>query len=249
MIYMVEECGALVGPVELPVIPGLGVQVPENSVELMQALPAPATGLAWAWVDGSAKQVVDRRGVAYSTATGVPQHYSLLGELPKGLTDKAQPSPAHVWDGSRWKYNKALADTLLKVSQERAWSAIKVERDRRTIAGMKVAGMWVQSDLFSRSQWLGLKDCARDAIAAGSAMSEPLSDSEGLPITWKMLDGSTVPVTSQLAFDVVAATTRSDMAIFAAAERHNAAMRELSDPASYDYTSGWPPAYAEPPVL
>ncbi|MEO8644807.1 DUF4376 domain-containing protein [Pseudomonas sp.] len=133
--------------------------------------------------------------------------------------------------------------------KEESWEAIKAERERRTFAGFNVAGQWVHSDLFSRSQWLGLKDNARDALAAGGAMGDTLRDTlrDNLSqtIVWKMLDGAFVPVTAQLAYDVVAAVTRSDMDIFTVAEQHNVSMRAAADPASYDHTTGWPQTYAE----
>lgn len=129
--------------------------------------------------------------------------------------------------------------------QASAWELIKAERDRRKKAGFNAAGKWVHSDTFSRSQWLGLKDNARDTLAAGGTMADGLRDDEDKPIIWKMLDGSFVPVTAQLAFDVVAAVTRSDMAVFTAAETHNFYMRAAADPSAYDYTTAWPQSYAE----
>lgn len=129
--------------------------------------------------------------------------------------------------------------------QAEVWEAIRAERERRTFAGFNVSGQWVHSDLFSRSQWLGLKDNARDALAAGGAMDDTLHDNLGQVIVWKMLGGAFVPVTAQLAFDVVAAVTRSDMDIFTAAEQHNAAMRAATDPVSYVYSTGWPQTYGE----
>lgn len=130
-------------------------------------------------------------------------------------------------------------------SADEIWEKIKGERERRTSAGFNVSGQWVHSDLFSRSQWLGLKDTARDVLTAGGTMGDTLHDNLGQAIAWKMLGGAFVPVTAQLAFDVVAAVTCSDMAIFTAAEQHNAAMRAAAAPARYDYLVNWPPTYAE----
>lgn len=43
-------------------------------------------------------------------------------------------------------------------------------------------------------------------------------------------------------FDAAAA---SDQAIFAVAETHRVAMEASADPASYDYSGGWPKVYGE----
>lgn len=142
----------------------------------------------------------------------------------------------------------ALAPVLIAPraqSIDAAWQGIKAERESRTLAGVNVGTHWVHSDVFSRSQWLGLKDNARDALDAGSTMDDVLRDDKGNPIIWKMLGGAFVQVTSQLAFDVVAAVTYSDMVIFAVAEQHSAAIREAHAPAAYDFTADWPQTYAE----
>lgn len=226
-------------------IPGIGYQVPEGDIDLGRELVAPAEGFVWALVDGEPVLLADHRGMVYSTATGKPQQFDALGELPEGLTLDPRPSPAHAWTNGQWAVSAELVAQLRAEAAAKTWELIKAERDRRKEAGFKVGGEWVHSDLFSRSQWLGLKDNARDALAAGGSMGDVLHDSDGKVIAWKMLDGSFVQVTAQLAFDVVAAVTRSDMAIFTVAELHNARMRAAEDPAAYDYTTDWPLSYAE----
>ncbi|MBV4524386.1 DUF4376 domain-containing protein [Pseudomonas sp. SWRI74] len=244
-IYLIGLAGVLSGPVTLVVVPGIGCQMPDNGIELPGILPEPAEGFVWALVEGEPVLLADHRGVVYSTATGEPELFNELGELPAGLTLDPRPSPAHAWTEGQWQISAELVTQLHAEAEAQAWELIKADRDRRKEAGFKVGNEWVHSDLFSRSQWLGLKDNARDTLAAGGSMESALLDSEGGPIVWKMLDGSFVPVTAQMAFDVVAAVTRSDMAIFKVAEQHNAAMRAAADPAAYDFTTGWPQTYAE----
>lgn len=125
------------------------------------------------------------------------------------------------------------------------WDRIKVERDKRTLAGYQVGEHWVHSDIFSRNQWLGLKDNARDVLAAGGDGLSVLVDRDGEPIQWKMLGGEFVFVTAQLACDVVAVVTSADKDVFTAAEVHKVMMRASADPAQYDYSGGWPQTYAE----
>jgi hypothetical protein len=244
-IYLIAACGALSGPVTLPIVPGVGIQLPDDAIELPGQLLPPDEGMVWALIDGEPGQLPDNRGTVYSTASGEAQEHNELGELPAGLTSEPRPSPAHAWSNGLWEVSAELVAQLHAEAEAQAWELIKADRDRRKEAGFKVGNEWVHSDLFSRSQWLGLKDNARDTLVAGGSMASALHDSDGQPIVWKMLDGSFVPVTAQLAFDVVAAVTRSDMAIFKVAEQHNAAMRAAEDPSAYDYTAGWPQTYAE----
>lgn len=122
------------------------------------------------------------------------------------------------------------------------WDAIKAERDRRKAGGFKVGTLWFHSDADSRIQHLGLKDKARDLIAAGGAMTDNLTIL-GQPVRWKTMDGSFANVTAQLAFDIVAAAGDLDARLFAVAETHRAAMEAAADPAAYDFSAGWPETF------
>ena len=61
------------------------------------------------------------------------------------------------------------------------------------------------------------------------------------------MDGSFVTMTPTLAQHLLGAAAASDQAIFAAAETHKAAMEASADPASYDFSGGWPSAFGEQP--
>lgn len=122
------------------------------------------------------------------------------------------------------------------------WDAIKAERDRRKAGGFKVGTLWFHSDADSRIQHLGLKDNARDLLAAGGAMTDNLTIL-GQPVRWKTMDGSFANVTAQLAFNIVAAVGDRDARLFAVAETHRAAMETASDPAGYDFSAGWPETF------
>lgn len=112
--------------------------------------------------------------------------------------------------------------------REDKWSAIKAERDRRTDqGGYKVGTKWFHSDQKSRSQ-------QQDNEAAGLSLA---------PVEWKTMDGTTVPMTPELAIAIRAARMASDRAIFDAAEAHRAAMEASADPASYDFSGGWPKVF------
>lgn len=153
---------------------------------------------------------------------------------------------------SDWNYDKpkpsddAIAAAWLVVQKNRAWDAIKAERDRRTEnGGYKVGTKWFHSDQKSRSQQLGLARKADGIEATGGDLDAVMHDADGAPITWKTMDGSFLPMTAKLAQQIVAATEYSDLATFKAAEVHRAAMEASADPSSYDSSSNWPKVFGE----
>lgn len=128
---------------------------------------------------------------------------------------------------------------LLADRQSSVWEKIKAERSARLSGGSKVSDKWFHTDRDSRLQHLGLKDSARDLLAAGAAMSDTITIN-GQQVAWKTMDGTFAPITVQLAFDIVEADKMLDAALFIAAETHRAQMMAADDPDTYDYTTGWP---------
>lgn len=129
------------------------------------------------------------------------------------------------------------------------WMQIKAERDLRKVGGFKVEVApgefkWFHGDVYSRTQHLGLKDKARDLLAAGGSLSDPIQ-ADGQDVEWKTMDGTFVVITAQLAFDLVEAAGDADAKIHLAAEVHRAAMEASGDPGSYDFSGGWPLMYGE----
>lgn len=59
-------------------------------------------------------------------------------------------------------------------------------------------------------------------------------------VVWRTLDGDKVTITAQIASLIFTAAAQQDMAIDAAAETHKAAVEASADPASYDFSAGWP---------
>jgi len=124
----------------------------------------------------------------------------------------------------------ALFDPPKKTTDE-VWKEIKAERDRRTMnGGYPVGDKWFHSDLVSRTQQLGL-------VLLGANVPADLE--------WKILGGATATMTQELAGQILAAAAASDIAVFAAAEAHKAAMEASPDPAAYDFSAGWPKAFGE----
>lgn len=128
------------------------------------------------------------------------------------------------------KTNEEIEILELNDIKAEMWKKIQTERDRRKVSGVKVGENWYHSDDTSRIQQLGL-------VMFGENMPTG--------IMWKTLSGSFVEMTPTLALQIFSAVASSDMAIFSKAEYHKANMYASSDPASYDYLTGWPLSYGE----
>lgn len=107
-IYLTENLGILTGPVQLPVIPGLGTQLPGNAIELTKPLPSPKEGHVWVLLAGEPQLVVDYRGTVYRVDTGAQEHHAQLGELPPEFTVTPKPSPSHHWQNGAWVLDLAF---------------------------------------------------------------------------------------------------------------------------------------------
>ncbi|AKF53415.1 MULTISPECIES: tail fiber assembly protein [Pseudomonas] len=126
--YLIDDVGALIGPVELPVIPGLGEQTPSNAVSLPELLNPPNTGFAWTMVNNELQQVADRRGPMYRINDGSEEEWSSLGEPPERLTTKQWPGKYYVWREGDWVLDTeaqkaALASAALLVRDQRLQDA------------------------------------------------------------------------------------------------------------------------------
>lgn len=117
--YMQKPNGELIGPLQLPVVPGHGVMAPTGAIELPE-LPAPRPGHVWVYRDDQAVELPDQRGAYYSTASGEQVEHSELGDLPEGLTPEPRPSQHHVWQGGAWVLDEA-AQAAAAQAAERAW--------------------------------------------------------------------------------------------------------------------------------
>lgn len=126
--------------------------------------------------------------------------------------------------------------------QEQALEAIKTKRDGLVLQGVKVGTKWYHSDEASRTKYIGLLRMADAAVAAGGTGTTTLQYG-GQDIQWKTMDGSFIKMTVQLANDVFNAVSGFDFTAFGAAEIHKGAMEASADPASYDFSAGWPETF------
>lgn len=153
-------------------------------------------------------------------------HFLSLEDLANG---GARLLPAGCVEISDEEAAARLAPTREQAAAT-AWDAIKAERDRRKAGGVKVGAKWFHSDDGSRIQHMGL-------VMKGASIPANLQ--------WKTMDGSFITMTQALASQVFQAVAANDQTIFAAAETHRVAMEASADPASYDYSGGWPKIYGE----
>ena len=127
----------------------------------------------------------------------------------------------------------------IKASQ---WQAIKAKRDSIKSAGAQVGAYWFHTDADSRIQQLGLKDQARDVLAAGGTTATVLQKL-GQDIPWQTMSGVAVPMTVELSFDVVAAVGDLDALCHYVGLQHKAAMEAAADPSVHDISTGWPATF------
>lgn len=110
--YLIDNAGALTGPVEFFVTPGIGIQLPGNAVELSFELPQLEQGRTWALINNVPREVIDRRGLVYRKEGGTQQIWNELGELPEDFTVEPWPGDYYVWRDNTWTLDEAarLAD-------------------------------------------------------------------------------------------------------------------------------------------
>lgn len=116
--------GELIGPLQIPVVPGHGVMVSAGAVELDE-LPAPTPGHVWVWRDGQAVELADHRGTYYRTDTGERVEHTELGELPDGLAHEPRPGPHHDYVDGGWVLNESRQQ-VAEQAAERAWRDMQI---------------------------------------------------------------------------------------------------------------------------
>lgn len=207
---------------ESPLEPGQYI-APEHSSPKQPLAPVDGMAICFNPESDDWEHKVDHRGTWYKPN----------GEAVEVTDLNLVPDPSWTLD------HPATDPEIVKANQ---WTAIKFMREQIKAGGVLATGKWFHSDADSRIQHLGLKDSARDVLAAGGAMADRLKIA-GQDIPWKTMDGSFVLMTAQIAFDIVAAVALLDAMAHIKAEQHKGAMEASADPASYDYSTGWPAVF------
>lgn len=186
-------------------------------------------------------------GFAEVSATEKPSYNPVSHSLAEGVPELVGGQWQQTW--TLVARDQADADDRLSSARDAAWESIKQHRTSSSNAGgykVAVGGVdkWFHSDAKSQTQQLGLARRADRIEAAGGDMDAVFAgNGPGGLLYWKTMDGSYVPMTASLAQAVFDAAEAQDMAIFAAAEQHGAAMRLELNPAEYDYSGGWPEVF------
>lgn len=66
-----------------------------------------------------------------------------------------------------------------------------------------------------------------------------------MPINWNAMDNTSIPVTVQLAYDVVNNTGDLDGVLYGIALYHKGQLYASNNPLAYNYKTLWPPIYGE----
>jgi hypothetical protein len=126
-------------------------------------------------------------------------------------------------------------DEPLSMVRGRMESAIKSLRDRRQLdGGVKVGANWFLSN-----------DRAVSEYTAIIAATNDLPASTVIRQGWRTMNGVPVDMTPALAKQIIVAGIAARAAIDDVSEAHILAMLASSDPATYDYSSGWPLSFGE----
>lgn len=108
---------------------------------------------------------------------------------------------------------------------------IKRIRDTRTqTGGFPAAGYWFHSDVFSRSQQLGL-------VLLGANIPNNLY--------WKTMSGDMVLMTQTLTGQIFQAAATQDATTFSHAEALISQVNSAYNPYSVNINTGWPPIYGD----
>tara|TARA_R110000868_G_scaffold376148_5_gene640936 strand:+ start:2037 stop:2540 length:504 start_codon:yes stop_codon:yes gene_type:complete len=122
----------------------------------------------------------------------------------------------------------AVAEHLKSAVCATTWSKIKDKRSIVQAGGVLIAGKWFHTDPTSRIQYLGLF---------------AIDGSLPIGIMWKTLDGSRIEITESIANQIIAKILVLDNSAFSVAQSHRIAMEASLDPATYDFSTGWPDTY------
>lgn len=126
------------------------------------------------------------------------------------------------------EYILSIIEPPLSARRAAVWEQIKTLRDTLSdTGGYKVSGKWFHSDAKSKNQQLAL-------FIMGASVPA---------VQWKTMDGSFVTMSQTLAGAIFQAAAQQDMAIFAAAETHRAAVEASAAPELYDFSGGWPATF------
>ncbi len=174
-----------------------------------------------------------------------PPNYKFINDE---ILYRPRPTPYDAWTGTEWVRSEAL----VLAAKEEMWEKIKVFRDKRKYAGVRVSVggtyYWIHSDEASRIQHLGLAISSLMHVIR-SILS--ITDFPAFPndLKWKTMESNNFgePVwllmTWVVALQLFGADVILEGSCFAMAEWHRQHLMQSNDPYNYNYTTGWPEVY------
>ncbi len=173
-IYQVIQGGVLVGPVELPPVPGAGQLLPDGFIKLQTELAKPNAGRAWAWDGTKAVQLLDQLGIYYRITDGTAVSHQTLGPLPEDLTSQPRPSPEHVWTGASWEVSLTLQAANRQAMASSLCAQVDAAADaaRAAVAGDPLRAVEydrarIEAEQFAAAGYLGeVSECVRSRVWA-----------------------------------------------------------------------------------
>lgn len=166
--------------------------------------------------------------------------------LPSGTVFPLPPVESYGHDYQAWLAagntpEPALVEPIA-ARRAAAWAAVKAERSRRKDGGVLVSGHWFQTDSDSRIQLMRLDSKAVTLLAGGGAPTDVLTVM-GQPIPWKTTENGLVPMTAELAQNIVLAVEVLDAQAFGRAEVLRQQIEASESPELIDISTGWPVVY------
>jgi len=140
------------------------------------------------------------------------------------------------YDGHEWVEGAVLYTPPLTEAHllSDVWNPIKAKRDQlRFNGGIKVSGHWFKSDMIACAEY-------------NSIINLGLPNATVLRPNWRTMDNGEVAMTPSLAKQIIQAGFSQAAAIDDAAQAHKTAMEASQDPASYDFSGGWPEVFEGP---
>lgn len=121
------------------------------------------------------------------------------------------------------------------------WEEIKAYRDARLLeGGFPAGGHWFYSDFIARSQHLTNARLADLVVIAGTDPALSLVNIQGQSIMVKSMDNGIMPISANLAHEIINNATLQEMGTYGAALYHQSAINAASNLDNYNYKTGFP---------
>jgi hypothetical protein len=143
--------------------------------------------------------------------------------------------------------DESIQDQILLNTKLLMWERIKEYRTIKSLnSGVFCNGKWFNTDVISRTQYERYYTKAMALLATDNTATDAtvLSTSIG-PTYWKTMDNSFIPMTIGLIKLLMPAIENREAEVFYQAEVHRTLLWNSTDPANYDFSTGWPISFGD----